>query len=269
MQNARSGCALQVSSAARRFLSATYARPPALRFCDGGGVPHTRNAPRGPPASHTGNLAHGQLQSGRRRDSQRAFHRRRICAMHGERRIEVARPSDGVVYASVPLADAGMVDRAVENAWQAFKHSGWARMAPRERAKILRRFAELVEADAPALGRLEVARLDAPDRPGDRLGRAVHRRGHPLLRRVCRQAGRRRGGDRSRSSRHDDRRAVWRDRRNRTVEFPAGDGVVEDRARAGGGQCGGAEALGNDAVFGACGSPNWPCRRACRRASST
>jgi aldehyde dehydrogenase (NAD+) len=73
----------------------------------------------------------------------------------GERRIEVARPSDGVVYASVPLADAGMVDRAVENAWQAFKHSGWARMAPRERAKILRRFAELVEADAPTLGRLE------------------------------------------------------------------------------------------------------------------
>ncbi|CAG4897084.1 aldehyde dehydrogenase family protein [Paraburkholderia gardini] len=73
----------------------------------------------------------------------------------GGRRIEVARPSDGVVYASVPLADAGQVDRAVENAWQAFRTSGWARMAPRERAKILRRFADLVEADAPALGRLE------------------------------------------------------------------------------------------------------------------
>ncbi|MEZ0603921.1 aldehyde dehydrogenase [Paraburkholderia sp. IW21] len=73
----------------------------------------------------------------------------------GERRIEVARPSDGVIYASVPLADAERVDRAVENAWQAFRSSGWARMAPRERAKILRRFADLVEADAPALGRLE------------------------------------------------------------------------------------------------------------------
>ncbi|KXU84505.1 aldehyde dehydrogenase [Paraburkholderia monticola] len=73
----------------------------------------------------------------------------------GERRIAVARPSDGVVYASIPLADAAVVDRAVENAWQAFKHSGWACMAPRERAKILRRFAELVEADAPTLGRLE------------------------------------------------------------------------------------------------------------------
>jgi aldehyde dehydrogenase (NAD+) len=74
---------------------------------------------------------------------------------HGARRIEVARPSDGVVYASVPVADADMVDRAVENAWRAFRASGWARMAPRERAKIMRRFAELVEADAPALGRLE------------------------------------------------------------------------------------------------------------------
>ncbi|WP_144114276.1 aldehyde dehydrogenase family protein [Paraburkholderia sp. BCC1886] len=72
-----------------------------------------------------------------------------------ETRIEVARPSDGVVYASVPVADPAMVDRAVDNAWQAFRHSGWARMAPRERAKILRRFADLVEADAPNLGRLE------------------------------------------------------------------------------------------------------------------
>jgi Aldehyde dehydrogenase family len=43
----------------------------------------------------------------------------------GARRIEVARPSDGAVYASVPLADADMIDRAVENAWQAFRASGW------------------------------------------------------------------------------------------------------------------------------------------------
>ena len=37
-------------------------------------------------------------------------------------RIEVARPSDGMVYASVPLADAALMDRAVENAWTAFQH---------------------------------------------------------------------------------------------------------------------------------------------------
>ncbi|ASL46236.1 Aldehyde dehydrogenase PuuC [Burkholderia sp. AD24] len=73
----------------------------------------------------------------------------------GAHRLDVSRPSDGVIYASIPLADAALVDRAVENAWQAFRHSGWARMAPRDRARILRRFADLVEADAPALGRLE------------------------------------------------------------------------------------------------------------------
>ena len=73
----------------------------------------------------------------------------------GPQRIDVARPSDGVVYASVPLADAAMIDRAVENAWTAFRTSGWARMAPRERASILRRFADLVAADVETLAPLE------------------------------------------------------------------------------------------------------------------
>ena len=35
-----------------------------------------------------------------------------------------------MIYASVPVAGGEMVDRAVENAWQAFRTSGWARMAP-------------------------------------------------------------------------------------------------------------------------------------------
>ena len=72
-----------------------------------------------------------------------------------QRRIEVARPSDGMVYAAVPVADAAMVDRAVENAWQAFRTSGWARMPPRSRAAVLRRFADLIEADVETLGPLE------------------------------------------------------------------------------------------------------------------
>ena len=36
-------------------------------------------------------------------------------------RIEVARPSDGVLYASVPVADAATIDRAVQNAWAAWR----------------------------------------------------------------------------------------------------------------------------------------------------
>jgi aldehyde dehydrogenase (NAD+) len=82
----------------------------------------------------------------------------------GARRIEVARPSDGVVYASVPLADADMIDRAVENAWQAFRTSGWRSMAPRERARILRRFADLVAADVETLGPLEALGSTRPIR---------------------------------------------------------------------------------------------------------
>ncbi len=37
----------------------------------------------------------------------------------GASRIDVARPSDGVTYASVPVADDAMVDYAVQNAWTA------------------------------------------------------------------------------------------------------------------------------------------------------
>ena len=51
----------------------------------------------------------------------------------GAARIEVSRPSDGVVYASVPVADDAMVDYAVQNAYSAFRKSDWARRAPRER----------------------------------------------------------------------------------------------------------------------------------------
>ncbi|MGI4860314.1 MAG: aldehyde dehydrogenase family protein [Janthinobacterium lividum] len=82
----------------------------------------------------------------------------------GARRIDVTRPSDGVVYASVPLADAALVDRAVDNAWQAFRTSGWATMAPRERARILRRFADLVAADVATLAPLEALGSTRPVR---------------------------------------------------------------------------------------------------------
>ncbi|MGI4983178.1 MAG: aldehyde dehydrogenase family protein, partial [Janthinobacterium lividum] len=82
----------------------------------------------------------------------------------GAPRIDVTRPSDGAVYASVPLGDAALVDRAVENAWQAFRTSGWATMAPRERARILRRFADLVAADVATLAPLEALGSTRPVR---------------------------------------------------------------------------------------------------------
>ncbi|EIN01340.1 aldehyde dehydrogenase family protein [Paraburkholderia hospita] len=82
----------------------------------------------------------------------------------GTQRIDVGRPSDGVVYASVPVADATLIDRAVQNGWSAFQTSGWARMAPRERARILRRFADLVAADTETLAPLEALGSTRPIR---------------------------------------------------------------------------------------------------------
>ncbi|MCG7403089.1 MULTISPECIES: aldehyde dehydrogenase family protein [Caballeronia] len=82
----------------------------------------------------------------------------------GASRIEVTRPSDGVAYASVPVADDAMIDYAVQNAYSAFKKSDWARRAPRERARVLRRFADLVAADAANLAPLEAIGSTRPVR---------------------------------------------------------------------------------------------------------
>ncbi|CAN7540132.1 aldehyde dehydrogenase family protein [Acidovorax sp. LjRoot194] len=79
-------------------------------------------------------------------------------------RMPVLRPSDGHLHADLPLADRGTVDFAVQNAWQAWRQSDWARRAPRDRARVLRRWADLVEADAPNLAPLEAVCSTRPMR---------------------------------------------------------------------------------------------------------
>ncbi len=69
--------------------------------------------------------------------------------------MDVKRPSDGRVYAGVPVADVDLVDQAVQDSWRAFKTSDWARCAPRDRARILRRWADLIDADVKTLAPLE------------------------------------------------------------------------------------------------------------------
>lgn len=76
--------------------------------------------------------------------------------------MDVARPSDGQAYASLPIADAALVDEAVTNAWQAFKRSDWASRPPRERARVMRRWADLIEADAATLAPLEAVGSTRP-----------------------------------------------------------------------------------------------------------
>lgn len=70
-------------------------------------------------------------------------------------RLEVSRPSDGQAYADLPIACAETVDRAVSDATAAVRRSGWASRPPRERARAMRRWAELIEERAEELGRLE------------------------------------------------------------------------------------------------------------------
>jgi len=76
--------------------------------------------------------------------------------------LDVLRPSDGVVYAGLPVADAALVDHAVENAWQAFKTSDWASQSPRDRARIMRRWADLIDADVATLAPLEAVGSTRP-----------------------------------------------------------------------------------------------------------
>lgn len=73
----------------------------------------------------------------------------------GSDSIPVLRPSDAIEYAELPVASSDVVDRAVANAKAAFEHSGWATQPPRERARAMRSWAALIEANAVELGRLE------------------------------------------------------------------------------------------------------------------
>ncbi|SPJ32533.1 aldehyde dehydrogenase family protein [Kushneria phyllosphaerae] len=75
--------------------------------------------------------------------------------VQGGAALEVTRPADGQAYAGLPVADAARVDEAVTSARQAFLHADWARRAPRERARIMRRWADLIEADIDYLAPLE------------------------------------------------------------------------------------------------------------------
>lgn len=76
--------------------------------------------------------------------------------------IELRRPSDATVFAACPIADADLVDQAVAAAKQALAQSGWARVTPRERARALHRWADLIDAEAETLARLEAIASTRP-----------------------------------------------------------------------------------------------------------
>ncbi len=81
-------------------------------------------------------------------------------------RLPVVRPSDGVTAAEIPVADAGLVDAAVAAAKAALQSSGWARAVPRDRTRAMHRWADLIQAHADELARLEAV---VSTRPVDEL----------------------------------------------------------------------------------------------------
>ena len=76
--------------------------------------------------------------------------------------VPVVRPSDCRPLGTVPDADERTVDEAVETAHQAWRTTGWAKGPPRERGRVLRRWADLIDADAKRLAQLEAVSSTRP-----------------------------------------------------------------------------------------------------------
>ncbi len=76
--------------------------------------------------------------------------------------IPMHRPSDGKAYADCPVADADLVDQAVQAAKKALKDSNWGGIRPRERLKALHRWADLIEQNAVELAKLEAVSSTRP-----------------------------------------------------------------------------------------------------------
>ncbi|NBC36442.1 aldehyde dehydrogenase family protein [Novosphingobium sp. FSY-8] len=69
--------------------------------------------------------------------------------------FDVLRPSDGALLAPLHAASADQLAWAAQDAASAQKTSGWGRMDPRARARLLRRWADLIAADGDVLAPLE------------------------------------------------------------------------------------------------------------------
>jgi gamma-glutamyl-gamma-aminobutyraldehyde dehydrogenase len=73
-------------------------------------------------------------------------------------------PATGECIAEVQAAGATEVDRAVASARAAFRGGSWARLAPRDRAAVMQRWADRLEAEATRLCVLETLDMGKPIR---------------------------------------------------------------------------------------------------------
>lgn len=78
------------------------------------------------------------------------------------RRFPVINPATGAVLAEVAEADAADADRAARHARQAMDGGAWPKLSARERGRLLRRLADLIERHADELAELETANNGKP-----------------------------------------------------------------------------------------------------------
>ena len=151
--------------------------------------------------------------------------------------------------ASVPGASAAQVDAAVAAAEKAF--TGWARTPPRDRATLMLRIADRIEAEAAEYAALESRNTGKPltavlndELPCDRRYLPLFCRCVPCPPGTCRR------GVPGRTYQHDPARSGRRRCLDRSLELSAHDACLEDRAGNRRRQRSGTEALRADPAHG-------------------
>jgi acyl-CoA reductase-like NAD-dependent aldehyde dehydrogenase len=92
----------------------------------------------------------------------RAFIDGNLVAAQDRRTFEDTSPIDGRVIAAVARGGAADIERAVRAARASFEQGAWRRTDPRERKRVLRRFAEGIRADVDHLALLETRDVGKP-----------------------------------------------------------------------------------------------------------
>ena len=140
-------------------------------------------------------------------------------------------PIDGAVICQVARGGAADVNRAVAAARRTFEDGVWRRTEPRERKRVLRRFAEAIRADTARLALLETLDVGKPISNSVSVDVANCADCIEYYARVRRQALRRGRPDRPQRPRARPARAARRGRRHRAVELPADHQLPGSSAR--------------------------------------
>jgi acyl-CoA reductase-like NAD-dependent aldehyde dehydrogenase len=173
---------------------------------------------------------------------------RYVPAASGET-FDCVSPIDGRLLARVAATDVADADRAVAAARRAFEAGVWSRQPPRERKRVLLRFAELILQHRDELALLETLDMGKPiadslavDIPATARCIAWYAEAVDKIYDEVAPTGRRAGADHARARR--------RRRRDRAVELSADHGGLENRPGARRRQLVHPEAVGEVAAHG-------------------